>query len=75
MLGALPERDERRQQWRHLLSSDGSVAVRRAEDVSTDGWQFSGDAVRFSSGRTAAAVRSARKALSAAFKSEAQRRS
>ena len=53
---------------------DGSLAVRRTRAMSTDGWQFSGDAVRFA-GRTAAAVHGARKALSAEVKSEAQRRS
>jgi hypothetical protein len=40
----------------------------------TDGWQFSGNAVRFA-GRIAAVVRVVRKALSAEIKSEAQRRS
>ena len=53
---------------------DGSLAIRRTRTMSTDGWYFSGDAVRFTE-RTAAAVRGARKALSAEIKSEALRRS
>ena len=35
---------------------DGSLAIRRTRTMSTDGWYFSGDAVRFTE-RTAAAVR------------------
>ena len=53
---------------------DGSLAFRRTQAMSTDGWQFQ-QCGKISSGRTAAAVRGARKALSAEFKSEAQRRS
>ena len=52
-------------------TSATALAVRRTQAMSTDGWQFSGDAVRFLQGGTAAAVRGARKALSAEFNSEA----
>jgi hypothetical protein len=52
---------------------DGYLAVRRTQAVSTDGCQFSGDAVRFLHGGQWR--RCAGKALSAEFKSEAPRRS
>ena len=34
----------------HVVQRDGSLAVRRTRAMSTDGWQFSGDAVRFLQG-------------------------
>ena len=55
------------------LKRDGFIAVRRTQAMSTDRWNFSGDAVTFLQGGQR--PREARKALSAEFNSEAQRRS
>jgi hypothetical protein len=48
---------------------------RRTQAMSTDGWNFSGDAVRVLQGGQQPSARGARKALSAEFNSKAQRRS